>query len=165
MATLAAERVRHRNRRADIQAFLSERRVALVGVSRNTRDFTRVLMHELEARGYEVVPVNPAAPDIGGRPCYARVQEIQPPVQAALLVTAPAVTDQVVRDCAKAGIRQVWMHRGEGIGAVSEAAVEFCEERGMAVVAGECPLMFLPQAGFPHGLHGWIKRVVGSYPK
>lgn len=165
MATAVAERPRERNCRADVEEFLAHKRLAMVGVSRTTNDFSRTLMHQLEARGYEVVPVNPAAPDVGGFPCHARVQEIQPPVEAVLLMTTPAVTEQVVRDCAEAGVTHVWMYRGAGVGAVSAWAVEFCRAHGMKVIAGECPYMFLKRAGFPHGVHRLINRVIGRFPK
>jgi hypothetical protein len=97
------------------------------------------------------------------------VQDIQPPVDAALLMTLPAVTDTVVRDCADAGIRLVWMYRAGGPGsanqgAVSPAALEFCRIHGIHVVPGECPFMFLPKAGF-HGLHGLIRKITGHYPR
>jgi hypothetical protein len=32
-------------------------------------------------------------------------------------------------------------------------------------VAGECPYMFLPNAGFPHNFHAFCKKLVGLYPK
>lgn len=138
--------------------FLSHRRLALVGVSRHPKDFSRGLFRELCRRGYDMVPVNPEASEVEGRPCFRRVQDIAPPVDGVLLMTPPPVTETVVRDCAEAGIQRVWMHRGGGVGAVSKAAVQFCRERGIAVVAGECPYMFLPQAGWFHRLHGWLRR-------
>ena len=42
------------------RAFLATRRFAVVGVSRNEKDFSRYLLRELLARGYDAVPVNPA---------------------------------------------------------------------------------------------------------
>ena len=151
--------------RAQIDDFLGRKRLAVVGVSRNPKDFTRLLFHEFVARGYDAVPVNPNTNEIDGRPAFARVQDITPPVEEALLLTTPAVTDQAVRDCAEAGIRRVWMHRGAGVGAVSPSAVEFCDSHGIGVVAGECQFMFFPNTGFMHRVHGIIKKVTGSYPR
>lgn len=148
-----------------IQMFLEQKRLAMVGVSQQSQDFSRSLFRELRGRGYEIVPVNPAAGEIEGQRCYARVQEIQPPVTAVLLMTVPAVTDAVVRDCADAGVQHVWMFRGGGKGAVSAEAVEFCESRGMAVIPGECPFMFLPGGAWFHRFHGWVKKISGAYPK
>jgi predicted CoA-binding protein len=86
-------------------------------------------------------------------------------VRAVLVLTPATKTDEVVRDCAAAGVTHVWMHRGGGQGAVSPSAVEFCREHGMKVVAGECPFMFLPGTGFPHRVHGFIRKILGSYPR
>jgi len=150
--------------RTQIDQFLSHRRFAAVGVSRNPKDFTRVVVGEFEQCGYEVVPVNPGASEINGQPCFARVQDVNPPVSAVLLLTPPAMTEQVVQDCHAAGVTHVWMYRGGGVGAVSNAAVAYCDERGIEVIAGECPLMFLPNPGFPHRVHGLIRKVLRTYP-
>jgi predicted CoA-binding protein len=148
-----------------IQEFLGTKRLAIVGVSQQPKDFSRALFREFRGRGYEVAPVNPAAQEIDGQRCYARIQEIQPPVTAVLLMTSPAVTDAVVRDCAEAGVERVWMYRAGGKGAVSAEAVGFCESRGIAVIPGECPLMFLPDGAWFHRFHGWVKKIAGAYPR
>ncbi len=150
---------------ACIQEFLGQRRLALVGVSHAPNDFSRALFREFQRRGYDVVPVNPAAREIEGQTCYATVADVQPPVAAVLVMTPPAATEAVVRDCAAAGVQRVWMFRGGGKGAVSREAVGFCESKGIAVVAGECPFMFLPATGWIHRVHGWLRRLGRSYPR
>lgn len=147
-----------------IEGFLAQKRMAMVGVSREPKSFSVMLFEELCRRGYDVIPVNPHMREVLGRRCFARVQDIQPPVEAALLMTSPEVTDAVVGDCAEAGIQRVWMHRAAGAGAVSAKAVEFCRERGIQVVPGQCPFMFLPGAGAGHRLHGFIRKITGRYP-
>jgi predicted CoA-binding protein len=150
---------------AQIRNFLGRKRLAVVGVSRNSGDFTRSLFQELLRRQYDVVPVNPDATAIDGLRCYAHVQDIAPPVEGALLMTSPAATEQVVRDCAAAGIRNIWMYRGTGVGAVSPGALTFCEAEGMQVVAGECPFMFLPETPWFHRFHGFCRKLTGKYPR
>jgi predicted CoA-binding protein len=147
-----------------IQRFLATDRFAIVGVSHSPGEFSRSLWREFRARNYDVVPVNPSASEIDGQHCYARVQDITPPVKAALLMTSPAVTDAVVRDCAAAGVELVWMYRAGGAGAVSRDAAGFCDAHGIAVIPGECPFMFLDHAGWIHRAHGWFRRVTGKYP-
>jgi predicted CoA-binding protein len=145
-----------------IQDFLAQRRLALVGLSRDQADFSRGLFRELRRRGYDMVPVNPAQQEVEGLRCYARVQDIQPPVDGALIMTPPAQTEAVVRDCLEAGVRRIWLHRATGQGAVSQAALDLCAGEGVQVVAGECPYMFLPNAGGVHRLHGFLRRLGGS---
>lgn len=150
---------------ADIREFLGRRRLAIVGVSRNPRDFTRSLFREFVTRGYEVVPVHPGIEEIEGQRCYARIQEIAPPVEAVLVLTPPAITNEIAHDCVEAGVAEVWMYRATGAGAVSREAIAYCETNGIRVIPGECPLMFFPQTGFPHRVHGLVRQIMGRYPQ
>jgi len=147
-----------------IEDFLAQKRIAMVGVSRDAESFSTHLFKDLCRRGYDVVPVNPNIAEIDGRRCFARVQDIKPAVEGALLMTSPEVTETVVRDCAEAGIKRVWMYGGTGKGAVSADAVAFCQERGLQVVPGQCPWMFLPNGDRVHRLHGFIRKITGRYP-
>lgn len=150
---------------ADVRDFLTQRRIALVGVSRDPKDFSRVLFREMYDRGYDMVPVNPAAGELEGRRCFARVQEIKPPAEGVLVLTPPRDTERVVRDCAEAGIHRVWMHRGAGQGSVNPEAVDFCHQQGIHLVEGYCPFMFLPRTPFFHRAHGFFLRLTGAYPR
>jgi len=148
-----------------IQDFLAQHRIAVVGVSHNPKDFSRTLLNELRQRGYDVVAVNPELKDVDGEACFVRLQDIQPGVDGAILMTSPGVTKEVVHDCAEAGITRVWMYRaGTKGGAVSDEAIRYCVENGISVVPGECPFMFLPGAGWFHRTHGLIRKITGNYP-
>lgn len=151
--------------RERIEDFLSQKRLALVGVSRNPQDFSRGVFREFCRRGYDMVPVNPNLSEVDGRTCYSRVQDVTPPVDGALLMTPPVVTDQVVRDCAQAGVERVWMFRGGGRGAVTAGAIAFCEGKNIGVVPGECPYMFFRDTGFFHRAHGFIRQLTGTLPR
>ena len=153
--------------RQTVDVFLALKRLAVVGVSRDPKHFSYVVWQELRQRRYEAIPVNPNATAIDGQRCYARVQDIEPPVQGVLVMTPSSATAQVVRDCVEAGIGHVWMHKGAGggPGAVDPAAVALCEEHGIELVAGHCPYMFLPGTPFFHGIHRFFKKISGGYPK
>ena len=148
-----------------IEDFLAQKRIAMAGISRDPANFSVKLFEELCRRGYDVVPVNPNATEVQGKRCFARVQDIQPPVEGALLMTSPEATETVVNDCAEAGIRRVWMYRATGQGSVSAKAIEFCLARGMLVVPGQCPFMFLPDTAGFHRFHGFIRKITGRYPR
>jgi hypothetical protein len=58
------------------------------------------------------------------------------------------------------------MYRGAaGNGSVSARALEFCEERGIQVVPGQCPFMFLPNSAGVHRFHGFVRKIIGRYPQ
>jgi predicted CoA-binding protein len=42
-----------------IEDFLAQKRISMIGVSRNPKDFSAALFEELRKRGYEVIPINP----------------------------------------------------------------------------------------------------------
>lgn len=152
------------NSMATIQDFLAQKRIAVVGVSHDPKDFSRGLLRTLRQRGYDAIAVNPELNSADDAPCYAKLSDISPQVDGVLVMTSPAVTDQVVQECAELHIPRVWMYRAGGNGAVSPQAVEFCEDQGIAVVAGECPYMFIAHESWFHRVHGFIRRISGSYP-
>jgi predicted CoA-binding protein len=148
-----------------VDDFLGLKRIAVVGVSRDPKGFGTVLWQEFRQRRYEAIPVNPVAEEIDGQPCFARVQDIDPPVEGALIMTSAKSTDQVVADCAEAGIKHVWMYGGMAPGAKTKTAVAFCEEHGIDVVAGLCPYMFMEGTPAFHAPHRVWKKITGSFPK
>lgn len=138
---------------------LAGKRIALVGVSRNEKDFTRMVLRELVKRGYEAVPVNPAADgaELEGRRAFARVAEVSPPVEGAIFFTAPAQTAAAVEEALAAGVRRLWLHRGGGPGASSPAALAACRAAGVEPITDLCPYMALPDPGWYHRLHGLFR--------
>ena len=86
-------------------------------------------------------------------------------MDSVLLMTSLEITDVLVRECAQAGIKRVWFYRGGGQGSGSVAAVKFCEDNGIAVIPGECPFMFFPGTGLVHRLHGFVKKIAGTFPR
>jgi predicted CoA-binding protein len=148
-----------------VDDFLALKRIAIVGVSRNKREFSHAMWQEFRQRRYDAVPVNPNARELDGQPCYARVQDIKPTVQGVLIMTTKKATDQIVRDCAEAGVKRVWMYGGMAPGAATPSALAFCAEKGIDVVQGLCPYMFLPGSGAMHAPHRWIKKLNRSYPR
>jgi predicted CoA-binding protein len=149
----------------EVRDFLGAKRIALVGLSRNPNHFSRTLFRDMCKRGYDMVPVNPTTSELETKRCFARVQDIEPPVDAVLIMTPASDTGRVVRDCAEAGVRRVWMYRAGGQGAVSPAAVDFCHKEGIHLVEGHCPYMFFPHTPIFHRVHGFILKLTGAYPR
>ena len=99
-----------------IDDFLQQKRIAFVGISRNPQDFNRKLWAEMKQLGYDLVPVHPEAHEVDGVRAVPHLTDIHPGVDAALLMIPAAATERVVRDCAAACIRRVWMYRAVGQG-------------------------------------------------
>jgi predicted CoA-binding protein len=140
------------------ERFLQLRRIAVVGVSRDARAFSRGIFQAFLDAGYDAVPVNPNAVEVGGRRAFARVSEISPPVEGAFVVVPPAQADAVTGDALDAGVRQLWFQRGGGPGSASPAALARCTAAGVAPVTDLCAFMMLPRTGWFHRLHGSFRK-------
>ena len=75
--------------------------------------------------------------------------------------TQPTVSEQLVREAAELGICHDWIQQGSE----SPTAIQFFQEHGMNVAAGECILTYQPNAAFVHKFHKSIKEAFGGKPK
>jgi len=143
-----------------IDKFFSSGAYAIVGVSTDTKKFGNAAFRAMKEKGFTVFPVNPKRDLIGEDPCFASVLDLPDEVKAVVTVVPPAETEKVIHDCVKKGITAVWMQKGSE----SQKAIREAEESGIAVVHGQCIVMFLePVEGF-HSFHRWFTRLVGAYP-
>lgn len=148
-----------------IQDFLAERRLAIVGVSRQPNDYSRAVLREFVKCGYDVIPVNPRAEEIEGKPCVGRLRDIQPPVTAVLFLTPTSTSDDLMQDCADSGAKKVWFRRKLRRDLHSSNTLSFCKEHKVTVIDGLCPLMFLPDTESFHRFHGLLLKLFGKYPR
>lgn len=148
-----------------IDEFLGEKRIAMVGVSRNARDFSRMLFRAFQKHGYDMVPVNRRADEMEGVQAFERIGGVNPPVGAALLMTPRKGCEALLAECAEAGVKRVWLYGFNGPSAGTKAAEDFCAEHGMSLVPGYCPMMFLPNPGPLHGSHRLFLRLIGKQPR
>ena len=132
-----------------IQDFLARRRIAIVGVSHDPKKFSRIVYRAFRERGYDVVPVNPNVRVVEEQYCFPRLQDVEPPAEAVLIMT-PTASEQVAQDCVAAGVRRIWLYKK------SPSAEALCAAAGIPVVAGECPMMYLEGAGLIHRIHRWF---------
>jgi len=144
--------------------FLAHKRVAVTGVSRTPKTHgSNNVYRRLRERGYQVFAVNPNTGQVEGDRCYPDLASIPGGVQAVVIGTRPEIAEDTMRECAKLGIKQVWMHRGPGEGSVSAAATSYGRAHGITVIDGGSPLMFGPAADFGHKI---MRRLyAGHVPK
>ena len=146
--------------------FLSHKRVAVTGVSRNGGSHgSNAVYQRLRARGYEVFAVNPQAQEVEGDTAYPDLKSIPGGVETVVIGTRPERAQATVEECAELGIKQVWMHRGPGGGSVSKDAAEWGRAHGMTVIDGGCPLMFEPTSDTGHKVMRWVFGMSGNVPR
>ncbi|HEX4824431.1 MAG TPA: CoA-binding protein [Candidatus Polarisedimenticolaceae bacterium] len=98
----------------DARALLRDKktRIAVVGASNDPRKYGNIILNDLAARGYDVLPVNLHETAIAGRRVYRTLADVPAPVDLVDVVTPPDVTLTILRDAEAAGIGLVWLQPG-----------------------------------------------------
>ena len=152
---------------AKVHDFLAQKRIAVAGVSRDNSHHPvgNLIYHRLKKSGHDVFAVNPHMQTFEGDPCDPDLQSIPGGVDGVVIITRPEVTEQLVHDCDEAGVRRVWMHQSMKKGSsVSPAAVDYCRQHNISVIAGACPMMYGPGADFQHTCMRWVLGLTGGLP-
>ena len=120
-----------------IEDFINQRVWAVVGASTDPTKYGSRIFRDLRAAGYTVYGVNPRGGKIEGQKLYPGLAELPEKPAVVDTVVPPAVTEEIVRQCAELGLTRVWMQPGSE----SEVAIQFCREHGIRVVHHACAMV------------------------
>jgi predicted CoA-binding protein len=113
-----------------IEEMLALKTWALVGANNNPDKFGCKIFKFLLGAGYKVYPVNPGLTEVMGHKCYPSVKDLPEKPDAVDVVVPPRVGEQVMRDCAEAGLKIVWLQPG----ADAQSVVNIGRDLGLEVV-------------------------------
>jgi predicted CoA-binding protein len=110
----------------------------VVGASRDRRKYGNKVLRAYLQDQRTVYPVNPGATVVEGLAAFPDLASLPQTVHGLSIVTSPRVTEQVVTEAAKLGIRHIWMQPG----AENDRAVELARHAGMNLIwGGPCILV------------------------
>ena len=115
-----------------IAIFLRSAAFGVVGASNKREKFGYKVFDCYREHGYQAIPVHPILTELDGIATAASVQDLPATVESLSVITPPKVTEQIVRDAVAKGIKNIWMQPG----AESAAAVSYCQEHDVNVIAG-----------------------------
>jgi uncharacterized protein len=122
---------------AEIREIYNLKNVAVVGMSKSDGKAANYVPKYLMERGYNVIPVNPTAPEIMGRKSYPNVSSVPDDVDIVdVFRPSDDVLPVVVDAIKKPGIKVVWMQ----LGIYNEQAEKLASEKGIKVVYNRCML-------------------------
>ena len=126
----------------DIRFALEETRTwAVVGCSPDPGRDSHRIAALLQRRGFRVIPVNPAAPEILGERCFASVRDIGEPVDVVDVFRRSSEAGAHVDEAIAIGASAVWLQ----LGVIDEAAADRARAAGLRVVMDRCPAIELPK--------------------
>ncbi len=120
-----------------IEDFINQRVWAVVGASMDPTKYGNRIFRDLRAAGYTVYGVNPRGGEIEGQKLYSALSDLPEKPAVVDTVVPPAITEEIVRQCAELDLTRVWMQPGSE----SEVAIQFCREHSIQVVYYSCAMV------------------------
>lgn len=148
-----------------IEQFLTEKRVAFVGGSRQPGKFGNTVYKQLRKSGYDLHPIHPEADSIEGDACVRSVRELPGDVHALMAIARLRVIASVLSEVPESNISSLWVFWGPDKHPEIEAELDRLRASGVSVISGYCPCMFIEPVGSFHALHRFFARLLGKYPK
>lgn len=116
------------------RVLLECRSIAVVGLSANWHRPSFFAAQYMQARGYTIIPVNPAYDEILGQKCYPSLRDIPVSVDMVNVFRKPAEVPPLVDDALAIGVKVFWMQ----LGVIHQEAARRAEAGGMQVVMDRC---------------------------
>ena len=117
-----------------IQAALSERRIAIVGLSSNELRASNFVGYYMRRHNYDVIPVNPREQEILGNTCYSSLTEVPGDVDVVDVFRASDAVPAIAREALEIGAKYLWLQ----FGVISEEGISIAEEGGLQLIVDRC---------------------------
>ncbi len=131
-------------RKKPIHKILEAKSIAVVGASSNPTKIGHAILKNLLISGFEgkLYAVNPHSKEILGVKCYPSVLDIKGRVDSAIIAVPASVVKDVVKQCAKKGIKGLIVISGgfKEVGNVKEEEelAKICDKHNMAMIGPNC---------------------------
>lgn len=111
-----------------------ESRIALVGASAAPHKYGNIILKDLSARGYTMLPVNPRGGTLEGLPVARSLDELEAPISIINVVTHPEDSLAVVHGADPSLCDVIWFQPG----AFDDEVVAAAHAKFPTVLAGDC---------------------------
>ena len=113
--------------------------IAMVGVSKDTKKTSTIVMKYMKNYGFKVYPVNPSAKGekILGEEVYAKITDIKKNVDIVDVFRPSKEAYEIAKDAVKIGAKVLWLQ----LGIRDENAKKLVEENKMEYIENKCTKM------------------------
>ena len=125
---------------SEIKNILSKyKSIAMVGVSKDLKKTSTIVMKYMQDYGFKVYPVNPSAKGekILGEEVYASITEIDKNVDIVDVFRPSSEAYEIAEDAVKIGAKVLWLQ----LGIRDEKAKKLIEENKMEYIENKCTKM------------------------
>lgn len=122
--------------RERIKELLTESQtIAVVGLSDKPDRVSYMVSEAMQAKGYTIIPVNPAAKGpILGQTSYGTLKDVPVPVDIVNVFRRSEHTPEVAKEAVEIGAKTLWLQ----LGIANDEAAAIAEAGGLQVVMDRC---------------------------
>lgn len=118
-----------------VREILGLKRVAVVGCSTTSHKAAHRIPKYLQQQGYDVIPVNPNADEVLGRPAYDSLSEVEEEIDIVdVFRPSDEVAGIIDEALARDDVKVIWLQ----LGIHDDEAVDRAERAGIRVVQDRC---------------------------
>ena len=113
--------------------------IAMIGVSKDPKKPSTIVMKYMQKYGYKVIPVNPSAKGekILGEEVFAKLEDIKIPVDIVDVFRPSPEAFEYAKDTVKIGAKVLWLQ----LGIRSAEAKEMLETKNIRYIENRCTKM------------------------
>jgi len=146
------------------EQFLAQPSFAVIGLSRGSDDTAKIIYEKLNEADREVYAIHPTERVVKGIHCWSSIEDCPVSIQAVIVVTKPEFTFEILDNACAVGVQWAWLHKSFG-NSVDPEAVLKARKKGMHVIDGGCPMMFLAPVDGAHACFKHLLKWVGRIPR
>lgn len=114
--------------------FTDSRRIAVVGLSPQPSRPSYRVSRQMQAWGFQIVPVRPLVAEVLGQPAYGRLEDVPNQVDIVNVFRNASEVDAIVDSAIAIGAPAIWIQQG----IVNEPAALRAQAAGLTVVMDRC---------------------------
>jgi uncharacterized protein len=125
----------------DLVSYLRKKNpvMALVGATNQSEKFGNIILRDMRAKGYTVVPINPRATTVEGLKAWPDLTSAvrEHLIGLVVYVIPPRLTLESLAEANELGLKQVWVQPGAGDNAVRT----YLDEHGFDYLMDACVMV------------------------
>jgi uncharacterized protein len=113
---------------------------AIIGASNDKQKYGHIILSDLKAASYKVIPINLKEEEILGLKVYPTLTKAitsREKIDVVVFVIPPPIVIRVLLEVRQLGLKKVWMQPGSE----SEEAIKFCQDNGIEVIHHACVMV------------------------
>lgn len=114
--------------------FTDSRRIAVVGLSPQPSRPSYRVSRQMQAWGFQIVPVRPLVAEVLGQAAYGRLEDVPGQVDIVNVFRNASEVDAIVDSAIAIGAPAIWIQQG----IVNEPAAQRAQAAGLTVVMDRC---------------------------